>query len=90
MIAIRCSEHFAKVVEDLQDKPQALKQLMNGLSYLCNYSDKEVIAELYSDFAKNSFTFSVFRVKPDDSKGDFWFNGGLIYFERDGSYSIHT
>ena len=89
MLFIKCSEHFEKVVTELQDNPEALKSLMFKLNYLCNFGEKDNWCELYSDFADNSFTFAVYRMVSEE-RSDFWFNGGLIYNERSNSYSVHT
>lgn len=44
---------------------------------------------LYSDFAPNSFGFSV-QVQDKDGAWRFAMNGGLIFHASEGEWSVHT
>ena len=94
-----CSEYFQTVLEKAKEMgPRVTAQLQDKLHYLDEYACRPSVDELdpartrcvlYKDFAPLSFTFSMFK-RGGDGEYKFWFNGGLIFFANDSSWSVHT
>ena len=65
-------------VKEFAAKVGKSEQLQKELDYLANYSDRETRCLLFTDFAPQSFQFTM-EVKNKDGEWEYWFNGGLIF-----------
>jgi len=88
-IEVRNEDHFRKVKEFARNNG-LLEQLEDRLQFLADYSpDWETKCVLAPDFAPYSFYFNMMRRDTPESEWQFWFGGGLIFFQGSG-WSIHT
>ena len=89
MLIVQCEEYL-EAVKQYAREHGALEQLEAKLAYLGSYG-KNTECYLFQDFAPNSFEFVVMR--PDNEQPGTWarwFNGGLIYWDKSNSWSVHT
>ncbi len=89
MLKIECQEHFDAVKKFAEVKGK-LDQFQNKLDFLSTYGQSEKIrVRLMKDFAEHSFYFHIERLD-EFSDWVFWMNGGLIYHQSSGDWSVHT
>lgn len=103
MLIIKNQEYFDKVCAWANEN-NLMGEFLRTLVYLDDYGcvqrsegfdssrDKELMhVMLFPDHSEHSFYFEMYRKKDDGSYGEkFWMNGGMIYFESDKRWSIHT
>lgn len=74
-------------IKKFADKCGIRDRLDKQLEFLATYSSKNVVCQLYEDFAFMSLGFVFLSAGPPYSR---WFNGGLIYdgpgYDNDGSF----
>jgi hypothetical protein len=73
MIEFKDSDYTLEVLKWAAENNCA-QALTDKFEYLAQYGTGECIAEIYRDFAPNSFVFLMKR-----ADGTVWFHGGLIY-----------
>lgn len=89
----RCDEYFAQVYKWAKEIGKREK-FERWLDYLRTFGNSEENPErhkcvLTKDFAPQSFLISFQRVEPDGSYREYM-NGGLIYHDASGDWSVHT
>lgn len=81
MLNIANQEHYDKVkafAESIGAMDELQKQLDYLGGYACHDSPTDTKCNLFSDFARGSFAFTMEKHVADGSY-KYWFNGGLIY-----------
>src|SRR5436309_7482900 len=73
-LIVHCQERLDEVRKFAQEH-NLTEKLEESLNYLSEYSDGTAECHLFSDFAPNSFSFSM------QKNGKVWFCGGLIFYE---------
>ncbi|KKN46438.1 hypothetical protein LCGC14_0672780 [marine sediment metagenome] len=90
MLKIECQEHL-DAVRKFAEEEGKLDQLQNKLDYLSTYGQSEKIrVRLMKDFAEHSFYFHIERYGTSTDEWLLWMNGGLIYHQSSGEWSVHT
>lgn len=103
MLIIKNQEYFDKVCKFANDN-NLMGEFLRTLVYLDDYGciqridgfdssrNKELMKVLlFPDHMENSFYFEMYRLNENGTYTEkFWMNGGMIYFDSDKSWSIHT
>lgn len=93
MIEIINTEHFNKVISEVQEK-NLFNKLNEKLEYLGNYGQYNESYEfkVLIGYDSSKWSFSVCWMRRKNSCGEFkeFMYGGLIYFETDQTWSTHT
>jgi inosine-uridine nucleoside N-ribohydrolase len=99
MLDIRCQERFDTVTKFAKDNNchDAFQETLNYLATYYNKRDEEnptncvpdiTVCMLFSDFAPNSFTFEMCKFV--DGERISRFCGGMIYWDDDKKWTVHT
>ena len=96
MLRIINKEEHEQIVKSLNEKGE--NRLNRQLAYLLTYADpgksRDEMAPirvfLFADFKGMGYGVVWERLNPDTFTYDYWMNGGLVYFESDNTWSVHT
>jgi hypothetical protein len=82
------------IIFEFAQREGKLEQLVTTLDRACfpTFFGEPAVTVLSRDFAQHSLYFEVYprRVAARDRRGQFLMNGGIIYHQTAGDWSVHT